>query len=158
MIFRWPYTHFSCFKFVLFPSKPNNHSVFFGWNFKLVLHKCINRCRAQMVKHADIILYYIFFGGIFREVTKTKFSNKKQSHKRRDRGIKGERNKTKEEKEIPRLWLCKGNSLLFDLFKAFDKIKSSHKSDSFSQKSPIIMHLDQSVGQLPSQQCISTNQ
>ena len=72
----------------------------------LVLHKCINRCRAQMVKHADIILYYIFFGGIFREVTKRKFSNKKQSHKRRDRGIRGERNKTKEEKETDNSKKC----------------------------------------------------
>ena len=64
-----------------------------------------------MVKHADIILYYIFFGGIFREVTKTKFSNKNSRIKEeieglKEKGIKQRKRKRYQDCDCVRGTLC----------------------------------------------------
>ena len=53
-----------------------------------------------------------------------------------------------------RWWLKKGcagkeQSLLFDLFKAFDYIESSHKSDVFSPKIHIFLHACVTSSELP---------
>ena len=39
---------------------------------------------------------------------------------------------------------------LFDLFMAFDKIESGHKSDVFSPKRPVFLHACATYSELPS--------